>query len=90
MKDNLEKRQEFKKMIKEQGEIWKNEDEDVREKQRVKKEMKKERQREIRETLDKQIKEKEQKMIENLQFTTVEMKINKNIYSSAIKILGEN
>lgn len=90
MKDNLEKRQEFKKMIKEQGEIWRNEDEDVREKQRVKKEMKKERQREIRETLDKQIKEKEQKMIENLQFTTVEMKINKNIYSSAIKILGEN
>lgn len=90
MKDNLEKRQEFKKMIKEQGEIWKNEDEDVREKQRAKREMNKERQKEIRDTLDKQIKEKEQKMIEDLQFTSAEMKINKNIYSSAIKILGEN
>ncbi|OMJ70567.1 hypothetical protein SteCoe_31422 [Stentor coeruleus] len=90
MKDNLEKKQEFMKMVKEQGEIWKNEDDDVIEKQRVKKEMNKKRQKEIRDTLDRQIKEKEQKLIEDLQFTPVEMKINKNIYTSAVKILGEN
>lgn len=90
VKESEEKKQEFKNYLKEQGEIWKLED--FQENQsRIEKKIKyKARQKEIKETLDKQVKEKQDKEIENLMLSPVESKMNSKLFSTAIKILGED
>ena len=90
VKENEQKKAEIKSYIKEQGDIWKNEDDTVLRQLKEKKALKKKKQIEIKETLDRQIREKEEKILNDLQFSPAESRINKSIYSSAIKILGED
>jgi hypothetical protein len=40
--------------------------------------------------LDQQIKEKEEKILADLQLSPIESQLNKSILNSAIKVLGEN
>ena len=89
MKENEEKKNEFKAWIKEQGDIWKDDDEKTYEEIKEIKKKKKIKQKEIKNILDQQVKAKEEKQLNDLQLSPVEVKINKNILSSAFKVLGE-
>ena len=84
------KKKEFKNLSDEQGEIWKNEDQAIHEKIRENMEKKKIKQKEIKEILDKQMKEKEDKELADLQLSPIESRLNKNIFTTAMKILGES
>lgn len=89
IKETENKKLEFKSWIKEQGEIWKTEDDRVHEQIKTNKKNKKFRQQEIKDILDKQVREKEEKILSDLQLSPIESKINKNIVISAIKVLEE-
>lgn len=90
VKESEEKKKEFKDYIKEQGEIWKQEDEEVRERNERKRLMRKIKQKEIKEELDRQVREKEERSCSELRLNLNESKINKEIYKSAVKVLGED
>ena len=89
IKETENKKLEFKSWVKEQGEIWKTDDEKAHEQIKANKKIKKFRQREIKEILDKQVREKEEKILADLQLSPAESKINKHIVISAIKVLEE-
>ena len=89
IKETENKKLEFKSWVKEQGEIWKTDDEKAHEQIKTNKKIKKFRQREIKEILDKQVREKEEKILADLQLSPAESKINKHIVISAIKVLEE-
>jgi hypothetical protein len=89
VKESEQRKSEQKNYLKEQGEIWKLEDLQFEKTRQLKKQLKREKQQEIKLVLDKQVKEKEERELNYLQLTPVESKINAKIFQSAVKVLGE-
>ena len=89
MQEKSLREKEFKDLIEEQGAIWKQQDEQAKQEDTQKLVQQQKLKQGLREVLDTQVKEKEELLFKDLEFTNHELRVNRGLYESALGFLAE-